>query len=126
MRPGTLTRHAGGPEVLRTAFPRPGMGRVHGPCFSWEPRCSIRPMTEEEEPRIRQLIERLVMRFPQLPATTVENEVRSVHQGFEGAPLREFVPLLVEHDVVIVLKVLAGRADLSPEHHGPLGVKLRD
>lgn len=84
--------------------------------FSDEPRCSTRPMTEEEESRlIRQLIERLVMRFPQLPAKTVEKEVRSVHHGFQGAPLRDFVPLLVEHDVVISLKVLAGRAHRSPE-----------
>lgn len=84
--------------------------------FYDELRCSTRPMTEQEESRlIRQLIERLVMRFPQLPAKTVEKEVRSVHHGFQGAPLRDFVPLLVEHDVVISLKVLAGRAHRSPE-----------
>ena len=87
--------------------------------FYDELRCSTRPMTEQEESRlIRQLIERLVMRFPQLPAKTVEKEVRSVHQGFQGAPLRDFVPLLVEHDAVISLKVLAGRAHRSPEQQG--------
>lgn len=83
-------------------------------------------MTEQDELRvIYRLVERLVMRFPQLPATTVEEQVRSAHQAFEGAPLRDFVPLLVEHDVLGALKVLAGRADLSRGHQVHSGVALR-
>jgi hypothetical protein len=71
-------------------------------------------MSEEEEARaISQLIERLVVRFPQLPARSVEETVSSAHQAFAGARVRNFVPLLVEHDVLIQLKDLAGTADLA-------------
>jgi hypothetical protein len=83
-------------------------------------------VTEEEESRaIRHLIERLVMRFPHLPGKTVEEEVRSVHRRFEGAPLRNFVPVLVEHDVLIALKIRAGRAALSPEGEAQSGMTSR-
>jgi hypothetical protein len=70
-------------------------------------------MTEEEEAKaISRLIERLVLRFPQIPARRVAEIVSSAHQAFEGARVRGFVPLLVEHDVLIQLKDLAGQADL--------------
>jgi hypothetical protein len=70
-------------------------------------------MSEEEEARaISQLIERLVVRFPQLPVRGVEEIVTSAHQTFAGARVRSFVPLLVEHDVLIQLKDLAEKADL--------------
>lgn len=71
-------------------------------------------MTEEDETKaISQLVERLVMRFPQLPARTVEETVSVAHREFKHAPVRDFVPLLVEHDVLIELKELAGEADLT-------------
>ncbi len=70
-------------------------------------------MIEEEEAKvISRLIERLVVRFPQFPAGTVEETVSSAHQAFEGARVRVFVPLLVEHDALIQLKELARQADL--------------
>jgi hypothetical protein len=70
-------------------------------------------MSEEEEARaISQLIVRLVLRFPQLPARLVEEMVSSAHQSFAGARVRNFIPLLVEHDVLIQLKDLAAQAHL--------------
>jgi hypothetical protein len=80
-------------------------------------------MNEEEEAKaITRLIERLVVRFPQVPTRRVEETVFSAHQAFAGARVRGFVPLLVEHDVLIQLKGLAGPADLvaKPEQ-GRLG-----
>lgn len=68
---------------------------------------------DDEAHAIRQLIERLVMRFPQVPARTVEETVSATHQEFEQARVRAFVPLLIEHDVLIELKEVAGRADLD-------------
>lgn len=70
-------------------------------------------MTHEEETRaIGQLIERLVMRFPQVAAETVQEVVEGAHVQFGGARIRSFVPLLVEHDAVTRLRTLAGEADL--------------
>ena len=71
-------------------------------------------MNEKDEAKaISQLIERLVMRFPQVPATAVEETVSAAHGAFAQARVRDFVPLLVEHDVLITLKELAGQADLG-------------
>ena len=76
-------------------------------------RPRLRVMNEEEEANaISRLIERLVVRFPKVPTRRVEETVSSAHQAFEGARVRGFVPLLVEHDVLIQLKDLAGQADL--------------
>jgi len=76
-------------------------------------------MSEEEEARvISQLIARLVVRFPQLPARIVEEMVCTAHQSFAGVRVRNFVPLLVEHDVLIQLKDLAGQADLVERQGG--------
>ena len=75
-------------------------------------------MTEEDETKaISQLIERLVVRFPQIPARKVEETVSAAHREFKHAPVRDFVPLLVEHDVLTKLKELAGPEE-SPEDLG--------
>ena len=99
-----------------TSAPRLGfVRRVRNRPSSRRPdlRHSIRVMNEEEEAKaISRLIERLVVRFPQVPTRRVEETVSSAHQAFEGARVRGFVPLLVEHDVLIQLKDLAGQADL--------------
>ena len=68
---------------------------------------------KDEAKAIRRLIERLVMRFPQVLARTVEETVSTTHQEFEQARVRAFVPLLIEHDVLIELKEIAGRTDLD-------------
>ena len=75
-------------------------------------------MTEEESKAISQLIERLVLRFPQIPARTVEETVSGAHREFDDAPVRAFVPLLVEHDVLIRIKELGGQADLGMAGRG--------
>src|SRR5690242_10627046 len=71
-----------------------------------------------ESEAIARLVERLVARFPQVPALTVERIVSSVHQAFDGAKVRHFVPLLVEHDAVTQLTALpqpsAGTAQHAP------------
>ncbi|HLN77460.1 MAG TPA: hypothetical protein VK204_10480 [Nocardioidaceae bacterium] len=81
-----------------------------GPCSL--PRDASIMIEEEEAKAISRLIERLVVRFPQFPAGTVEETVSSAHQAFEGARVRVFVPLLVEHDALMQLKELARQADL--------------
>jgi hypothetical protein len=70
-------------------------------------------VTEDEWTAIDGLIDRLVLRFPKVPAETVEELVRSVHEEFEGALLRNFIPVLVEHDVLVELRERGGQGDLS-------------
>jgi hypothetical protein len=49
-----------------------------------------------EQTVIEQLVERLSNRYPAISASTVAGVVHDVHARFEGRPLRDFVPLLVE------------------------------
>lgn len=50
----------------------------------------------DESSRIADVVLRLEQRFPQLPAGRVEDVVREVRREFEGAAVRDFVPILVE------------------------------
>ncbi|AGB25351.1 hypothetical protein Mycsm_05148 [Mycobacterium sp. JS623] len=49
-----------------------------------------------EQTVIEQLVVRLTHRYPTISASTVADVVRDVHARFEGRPLRDFIPLLVE------------------------------
>jgi hypothetical protein len=74
-------------------------------------------MSEDEEARaISQLIVRQVLRFPALPVRLVEEMVSSAHPSFAGARVRNFIPLLAEHDLLVQLKDLTaqGRFAAAP------------
>jgi hypothetical protein len=49
-----------------------------------------------EQTIINQLTERLVRKYPAVPPDTVATVVRGIHARFDGRPLRDYVPLLVE------------------------------
>jgi len=49
-----------------------------------------------EQTIIDQVTDRLTSKYPTIPAETVTAVVRGVHARFDGRPLREYVPLLVE------------------------------
>jgi hypothetical protein len=51
-----------------------------------------------EQTIIEHLIERLTTRYPAISESTVARVVRDVYARFEGRPLRDFVPLLVERN----------------------------
>jgi hypothetical protein len=51
-----------------------------------------------EQTVIEQLVARLTNRYPTLAESTVATVVRDVHSRFDGRPLRDFVPLLVERN----------------------------
>jgi hypothetical protein len=58
-------------------------------------------MNANEERRVIQgLVQRLVERFPHVPADTVSQIVVETHARFADARFRDFVPVLVEHDAV--------------------------
>ncbi|MFP3464160.1 three-helix bundle dimerization domain-containing protein [Leifsonia sp. SIMBA_070] len=53
----------------------------------------------EEDIAVEHAADRLVERFPEVPREHIEELVEEHHEEFEGAPVRDFVPVLIEHDV---------------------------
>ena len=49
-----------------------------------------------EQTIIDQVADRLTGKYPTIPAETLTAIVRGVHARFDGRPVREYVPLLVE------------------------------
>jgi len=43
--------------------------------------------------------ERLAARYPHTPLDTITSLVRQTHRKFAGRPIRDYVPVLVEHEV---------------------------
>ncbi|OBA68926.1 hypothetical protein A5641_16490 [Mycobacterium sp. 1554424.7] len=68
-----------------------------------------------EQTIIAQVADRLTSKYPTIPAETVTAIVRGVHDRFDGRPVREYVPLLVERFAVqeLALLLLTGRRPLS-------------
>ncbi|QQS01872.1 MAG: hypothetical protein IPK37_05580 [Austwickia sp.] len=48
-----------------------------------------------ESEAIRDVLEQLMVRFPDVPPEVVEAAVRTEHQALDG-PIRDFIPLLVQ------------------------------
>ncbi len=51
-----------------------------------------------EQTVIEHLVARLTSRYPAISGSTVECVVHDVHARFDGRPLRDYVPLLVERN----------------------------
>jgi hypothetical protein len=49
-----------------------------------------------EQTVIEQVVARMTSRYPAISESTVAGIVRDVHSRFEGRPLRDYIPLLVE------------------------------
>lgn len=61
-----------------------------------------------------ELIKRLQSSYPQASGRTVDDLVTEVHREFDGRPIRDFVPVLVEREVVERLQRTHGpRATVS-------------
>ena len=58
-------------------------------------------MTQTEEIHaLDQLADRLRGRFPDAPPESIKSAVDEVHSQFDGRPIRDFIPVLVEREVV--------------------------
>lgn len=58
------------------------------------------PTTTEDEARaLDQVTDRIRSRFPDARPEHVSSAVSQVHHQYDGAPIREFVPVLVEREV---------------------------
>jgi hypothetical protein len=70
--------------------------------LSWDtgwPACgNIRGMLspEDETRAITEVIHRLTASHPDLAPDFVQHTVRTSHERFDGSPIRDFVPMLVE------------------------------
>jgi hypothetical protein len=51
-----------------------------------------------EQTIIDEVVVRLISRYPAMSRSTVESVVQDVHARFDGRPLRDYVPLLVERN----------------------------
>lgn len=72
-------------------------------------------MTNDEELlHIDQVIDRLGMRFPELPRESIEQVVHSAHEHFANGKVRDFVPLLVERLAREKLQRMAPIAPAAP------------
>ena len=58
-------------------------------------------MTRTEEIHaLDQLADRLRGRFPDAPPEKIKQVVDEVHHEYDGRPIRDFIPVLVEREVV--------------------------
>ena len=53
----------------------------------------------DEEVAIGHAVDRLAERFPAVPRDRIIDLVHERHLDYTGAPVRDFIPVLVEHDV---------------------------
>lgn len=58
----------------------------------------------DEAQLIDGVIERLADKFPDRPRADIERAVAEVHQEFEGNPVRDYVPVLVEREARQLLR----------------------
>lgn len=52
--------------------------------------------SKDEQAVLGEVVERLAGRYPTLPPDTISDVVHDLHARFDGAPIREYVPLFVE------------------------------
>ena len=50
-------------------------------------------------PTLRESVDRLAERFPAVPKDRITDLVHARHLDYTGAPVRDFIPVLIEHDV---------------------------
>ncbi|MET0784650.1 three-helix bundle dimerization domain-containing protein [Leifsonia flava] len=53
---------------------------------------------DEENAAVEKVVERLEDRFPEVDPDVVEKVVDEEHHNLDGNPIRDFVPVLVEHE----------------------------
>ena len=76
-------------------------------------RKTARVIELSEQTVIDEVVARLSSRYPAISKETVESIVQDVYARFDGRPLRDYVPLLVERNAKNELEQLGGDADCS-------------
>lgn len=62
----------------------------------------------DEGPAIAEVARRLRARFPGAGPAVIEAMVSDLHRTFDGTPIRDFVPVLVEREAMDRLSSMAG------------------
>ena len=82
----------------------------------------MRSLVVQERETLHRIVERLLPRFPELPAEYVEAAVVGRYRDFEHSRVRDFVPVLVERrareDLENVATANAGRERTSGSRSG--------
>lgn len=69
------------------------------------------PGGDDESAAVEEVIDRVAERFPDAPRERVEQLAHDEQAQFADAPVRQYVPVLIEHDVT---EQLRGEADPLP------------
>lgn len=87
-------------------------GHEPGPCrlrsFRWGCHAGGVIEKKSEQTAIQEVIERLTHKHLDLPPRTIADAVQKMHTKFDGCPVRDFVPLLVERNAHAALAKLSG------------------
>jgi hypothetical protein len=67
--------------------------------------------SHEEAKQLDQVSERLRTRFPEVDALEINQTVESFHSTYDGRPIRDFVPVLVEHQALDHFRIPKQRRD---------------
>ena len=67
---------------------------------------------DAEERSVEEVIDRLAQKYPDVERAEIETIVAEEHRAFDGHPVRDFVPVLVEKSAKKRIKSLA-RPDAS-------------
>ena len=70
--------------------------------------------TREEGQAITEVTRRLQERFPDARPEVIDAMVRDLHHQFDGDPIRDFVPVLVEREAVSRLAPQRDRRSQAP------------
>ncbi len=62
---------------------------------------------EHEDEAIEHVVDRLTEKFDTVPADVVASTVHETHETFDDARVRDYVPVIVEHDARERLRTVA-------------------
>jgi len=71
-------------------------------------------VTVHEGKALEQIRQTMQHRYPSVPAEAIAERMRKVHHRYADAPIRDFVPLLVERELTLQLRAVSG-TDGEPE-----------
>ena len=70
--------------------------------------------SENEDAAMHHVVDRLTSRFPSVPPDEIEARVAGAQESLDDAPVRDFVPIIVEHDVKAQLREEGNAPEPAP------------
>ena len=69
---------------------------------------------QDELTAMTEVSRRLHEKFPNTPPETIDSMVLALHRQYDGRPIRDFIPVLVERDAAARLKSPAHGREPAP------------